>query len=303
MIKLMARSIRSFLVALSLALLTAGALSAQSSPFSSNYTTSITSTSTPSLALRKSRRPDGYQIEKKYRDRSTYGIYVFGGFTLSSFFGSEAPKWKGHIAGIEPGYTVGVGFDHLRQKNGIYFGSEIALTAKGTARKYAKSQYFDDPASSSRLVLQYLQITPMKIGWTISCSDNFGVGIYTGFGVDWLMWGHQRESNGSRPAMRKVAGWNGKYDLFVPINLNFDYKQWTVGMVYDVGVKSVVKREETNNSSAGALANPGSVQHVHCLHNNSMSFRLIYHFRFKERGGNATQKESKENDKYKRYIF
>lgn len=245
-------------------------------------------------SMMRIKTPDGQNKTKvQKRDRSTYGFYAFGGVTLSTFVGQEVYNWHDDI-GYMPGYTIGGGFDILRRPNGIYFGSELAITMKGVTKAYqGKPLYKEDPVSS-RILLHYFQATPMKIGGRIKLNDDMGISLYTGFGVDLLIGGREKyEKNDSGyedKLMRRHTDWNGRVDMFVPFNVNFDYKKWSVGVSYDLGINDIIEGRRN--------------QPINRVHNSTIGFRAVYHFRFKDRADKVAKIKSKEVvDRYHRDEF
>lgn len=245
-------------------------------------------------SMMRIKRSDDYKkVKVQKRDRSTYGFYAFGGMTFSTFVGQEVYDWSEDV-GYIPGYTVGGGFDILRRPNGIYFGTEVAFTMKGVSKSYIDKPIFGESAVSSNVVLHYLQFTPLKVGGRIKINDNMGVSLYTGFGMDFLLGGREyydrNNSDYNNQLMRNHSDWEGKMDMFVPFNVNLDYKKWSFGVSYDLGVKDIIEGQRN--------------QTIHRIHNSSIAVKAIYHFRFKDRVEREKKiKEKKVVDKYHRDEF
>ena len=245
-------------------------------------------------SMMRIKRPEGEKkVKVQKRDRSTFGFYAFGGMSFSTFVGQEVYNWNEKI-GVLPGYTFGGGFDILRRPNGIYFGTEIAFTMKGVTKDYqGKPLYGEDPVSS-KILLNYFQATPLKVGGRFKLNDDMGISLYTGLGFDLLVWGRERyEKNDggyTHKLMYKHADWNGRWDMFVPFNVNFDYKQWSLGISYDLGIKDIINGQQN--------------QKINNVHNSCVAIKAIYHFRFKDRVDRVTKtKEKKVVDKYHRDEF
>ncbi len=245
-------------------------------------------------SMMRIKRPDDYKkVKVQKRDRSTYGFYAFAGMSFSTFVGQEVYDWSDDV-GYLPGYTIGGGFDILRRPNGIYFGTEIAFTMKGVTKSYVEKPTFGESSVSSKIMLHYLQFTPLKVGGRIKLNDEMGISLYTGFGMDFLLGGREyydrNNHDYNNQLMRNHSDWEGKMDMFVPFNVNFDYKKWSVGVSYDLGVKDIIEGQKN--------------QTIHRIHNSSIAVKAIYHFRFKDRVEREKKlKEKKVVDKYHRDEF
>ena len=225
--------------------------------------------------------------EKTSRDRSTYGFYLFGGVTVSAFVGGEVYDWAEDVSPL-PGYTIGGGYDILRKKNGMYFGTELAFTLKGCSIDYKDRPNYNEKASSSNIILNYLQFTPMKVGWTFACSEKLNLGIYTGWGMDFMLGGIEKDKGYSQVKMRNRGWWSGDFDSFIPFNVNFDFKKMSVGMSYDLGIGNVVKSDVNREYDR--------------IHNGTAAVKFIYHFQFKDRNLRMNDGK-KQHDRYHREIF
>ena len=247
-------------------------------------------------SMMRMKHPDeNKKVKEQKFDRAMFGFYAFGGMSFSTFVGQEVYNWCKDI-GYVPGYTVGGGFDILRRPDGIYFGTEVAFTMKGVAKRYEAKPLYGEEGAKSRVLLHYWQVTPLKVGGRIKLNEDMGISIYSGFGIDLLMVGRERYSKDARDngykneVMRRHTDWDGRVDMFVPFNINFDYKQWSYGISYDLGINDLIEGQGN--------------QDINRVHNSTIAVKAIYHFRFKDKADKVVRtKEKKVVDKYHRDEF
>ena len=247
-------------------------------------------------SMMRMKHPDvNKKVKEQKFDRAMFGFYAFGGMSFSTFVGQEVYNWCKDI-GYVPGYTVGGGFDILRRPDGIYFGTEVAFTMKGVAKRYEAKPLYGEEGAKSRVILNYWQVTPLKVGGRIKLNEDMGISIYSGFGIDLLMVGRERynkeakENGYKNELMRRHTDWDGRVDMFVPFNINFDYKQWSYGISYDLGINDLIEGQGN--------------QDINRVHNSTIAIKAIYHFRFKDKADKVVRtKEKKVVDKYHRDEF
>ena len=123
-------------------------------------------------SMMRMKHPDeNKKVKEQKFDRAMFGFYAFGGMSFSTFVGQEVYNWCKDI-GYVPGYTVGGGFDILRRPDGIYFGTEVAFTMKGVAKRYEAKPLYGEEGAKSRVLLHYWQVTPLKVGGRIKLNED-----------------------------------------------------------------------------------------------------------------------------------